>query len=765
MKKKKIAIITSSEITITSFLIDYIEKLSEIYSVTLILNIKDTKKFINLFKNKEIKLINLKILRGIDLIQDIKSLFSLIKIFYKEKYDGIFSITPKAGLLSMLSGFLCRVKLRLHYFTGQVWVTRKGFQRIFLRNIDRLMGLMATNVLTECDSQKKFLEDERIIKKGRLKVLANGSICGVDTNQFKPDSLLKEKIRENLGISKESILLLFLGRLNRDKGVLDLASAVKNLYLKDENKKIHLLIIGPDEENIKQQIEQICSEHLENIHFMDFTDEPEKFMAAADIFCLPSYREGFGMAALEAGACALPTVASKIYGLTDAVSENETGLFHNPGDIKGIENAILKLVEDKTLRLNMGTKGRERTKNLFEKSYVINEFMDYLNNITEIFLRKKIVIISSTEISIRAFLQQQIRMLSEHYNVTLITNVQSFENLKKVLPKINIVDLNIKREISYFNDVACLVKLFFIFLRNRYQLVFSITPKGGFLSITSGYLARVKKRIHWYGGQVWVTRKGFQRIFLRNIDRLMGLMATNVLTECDSQKKFLEDERIIKKGRLKVLANGSICGVDTNQFKPDSLLKEKIRENLGISKESILLLFLGRLNRDKGVLDLASAVKNLYLKDENKKIHLLIIGPDEENIKQQIEQICSEHLENIHFMDFTDEPEKFMAAADIFCLPSYREGFGMAALEAGACALPTVASKIYGLTDAVSENETGLFHNPGDIKGIENAILKLVEDKTLRLNMGTKGRERTKNLFEKKYVTNEFVEYIKTLDY
>ena len=72
--------------------------------------------------------------------------------------------------------------------------------------------------------------------------------------------------------------------------------------------------------------------------------------------------------------------------------------------------------------------------------------------------------------------------------------------------------------------------------------------------MTSSYLARIKKRIHWYGGQVWVTRKGFQRTFLRNIDRLMGIMATNVLTECNSQKKFLEDEKIIKKGRHKVLA-------------------------------------------------------------------------------------------------------------------------------------------------------------------------------------------------------------------
>ena len=104
-----------------------------------------------------------------------------------------------------------------------------------------------------------------------------------------------------------------------------------------------------------------------------------------------------------------------------------------------------------------------------------------------------------------------------------------------------------------------------------------------------------------------------------------------------------------------------------------------------------------------------------------------------------------------------------MAAADIFCLPSYREGFGMAALEAGACGLPTVTSEIYGLSDAVGV-DTGLFHAPGDISGMKLAITRLAADKNLRLEMGNKGRERTKNLFEKSYVTNEFVEYIKTLD-
>ena len=378
--KKKIAIITTSEITITSFLIDYINKLSVLYSLTLILNIKDVKKFASLFEDKDVEVIDLKIYRGINVFQDFITLISLIKIFIRVNFDGIFSITPKAGLLSMFAGFLCRVKFRLHYFTGQVWVTRKGFQRFFLRNIDRLMGFLASNVLTECNSQKKFLEDEKIIKKNRLQVLANGSICGVDTNQFKPNNELKTKVRSSLGISQESILLLFLGRLNRDKGVLDLANVVKNIYQKNLSDNIQLLIIGPDEENIKNKVEVICKDFIKNIHFKDFTDEPEKFMAAADIFCLPSYREGFGMAALEAGACALPTVASKIYGLTDAVGP-ETGLFHAPGDVNGIEEAILKLVEDKNLRLDMGNKGRERTQNLFEKSYVTGEFVKYIKTL------------------------------------------------------------------------------------------------------------------------------------------------------------------------------------------------------------------------------------------------------------------------------------------------------------------------------------------------------------------------------------------------
>ena len=101
-----------------------------------------------------------------------------------------------------------------------------------------------------------------------------------------------------------------------------------------------------------------------------------------------------------------------------------------------------------------------------------------------------------------------------------------------------------------------------------------------------------------------------------------------------------------------------------------------------------------------------------------------------------------------------------MSASDIFCLPSYREGFGMSAIEAGACNLPVVCSRIYGLTDAVEENITGLMHEPGNIKQIENCLKELITSPELRIKMGHNGKVRCKKLFNQKQVVNNFISYI-----
>jgi len=486
-------------------------------------------------------------------------------------------------------------------------------------------------------------------------------------------------------------------------------------------------------------------------------------MSAADIFCLPSYREGFGMAALEAGACALPVITSRIYGLIDAVKEDHTGLFHEVKNQEQIKKCIIRLVENKELRELLGKQGRERVLKDFEQKYVTSEFVKYIKE--KISIKKYISIISSNQLSIELFLNKQIKLLSRNNQINIFTNLtfNNFTNsINKNYSNIKFYHINIKRRVAIFWDIYSFINLIFLLTLKKTDIIFTITPKGGFIGIFSGFILRIKKRIHWYGGQVWFSREGLVKNILKNVDKLISILSTNVLTECNSQKFFLEDERVVKRDFLKVLANGSICGVDTSRFRPNLENREIIRKQLGVSADTILLLFLGRLNKDKGILDLADVVNDIIEKDK-KNISLLIVGPDEENIKSKIQILCKNSINKIHFIEFTNEPEKYMSAADIFCLPSYREGFGMAALEAGACALPVITSRIYGLIDAVKEDHTGLFHEVKNKEQIKKCIIRLVENKELRETLGKQGRERVLKDFEQKYVTSEFVKYIQNL--
>ena len=758
---KKIAIISSNFLSIKSFLSKSIENLSENNIIYIYTNIKESDQ---LFKNtnKNIKLIRIPIKRNINLVRDLECFFKLLYFIFKFKPDLILTLTPKGGLLGILTSFLLRVKIRIHYYTGQIWVTRKGLTKRFLKQIDKVIFKMSTDCLTDSNLQKKFLEDERVVKRDFLKVLANGSICGVDTSRFSPNLEIRDTMRKKLGISADTILLLFLGRLNKDKGILDLAVSVNDIIEKDK-KNISLLIVGPDEENIKSKIQILCKNSINKIHFVEFTNQPEKYMSAADIFCLPSYREGFGMAALEAGACALPVITSRIYGLIDAVKEDYTGLFHEVRNKEQIKKCIIRLVDDKELREKLGKQGRERVLKDFEQKYVTGEFVKYVDEKNRI--KKYISIISSNQLSIELFLNKQIKLLSKNNQINIFTNLKYnnfIKNINQNYSNIKFYHINIKRRVSIFWDLYSLISLIFLLVVRKNDILFSITPKGGFLGIFSGYVLRIKKRIHWYGGQVWFSRDGLVKIILKNIDKLISILSTNVLTECNSQKKFLEDERVVKRDFLKVLANGSICGVDTSRFSPNLEIRDTMRKKLGISADTILLLFLGRLNKDKGILDLAVSVNDIIEKDK-KNISLLIVGPDEENIKSKIQILCKNSINKIHFVEFTNQPEKYMSAADIFCLPSYREGFGMAALEAGACALPVITSRIYGLIDAVKEDYTGLFHEVRNKEQIKKCIIRLVDDKELREKLGKQGRERVLKDFEQKYVTGEFVKYIQNL--
>ena len=195
--------------------------------------------------------------------------------------------------------------------------------------------------------------------------------------------------------------------------------------------------------------------------------------------------------------------------------------------------------------------------------------------------------------------------------------------------------------------------------------------------------------------------------------------------------------------------------MDSRKFKQDVVTRDLVRRQLNILDDDVVFLFMGRLNKDKGVLDLANAFKQL----NTNKVHLVFVGTDEQNMQAKMMNIVGVYNQNIHFVSHTTTPEAYMAAADVLCLPSYREGFNNVTIEAAAVGVPSMASNIYGITDAVVDGETGLLHEPHDIEAIKNCIQTLINNKPLRLKLGEQARVRVIKDFDSNAITQEWFKF------
>ncbi len=317
------------------------------------------------------------ITRKIHPLNDIKSLLELVWHFRKNQFDAVHSVTPKAGLLAMLAGFLSGVPVRTHTFTGQVWANKRGLPRLLLKCMDKCISAFSTHVIVDSPSQRDFLGKERVISRQKALVFGIGSIAGVDSQKFKPDRIARQQVRSALNFTEETFLFLFLGRLNHDKGILELAQA----YIRANLPNSGLLFVGPDEQDMQKKISQLPDFLRSNIRFIDYTNTPEQFMAAADVLCLPSYREGFGTVIIEAASCGIPAIASRIYGITDAVAENQTGLLHVAGDVDDICLKMQQIYADKPLYQSLATAAQQRAIQHFDSQVITQAWCDFYGKV------------------------------------------------------------------------------------------------------------------------------------------------------------------------------------------------------------------------------------------------------------------------------------------------------------------------------------------------------------------------------------------------
>jgi len=347
--------------------------------------------------------------------------------------------------------------------------------------------------------------------------------------------------------------------------------------------------------------------------------------------------------------------------------------------------------------------------------------------------------------------------LAHDYDITVMANAADFEFLVPFGPSVRGVPIGIERKISPLRDLVCLYRLACIFQTRGFKAVHSVTPKAGLLAMTAACLMRVPVRIHWFTGQVWATRSGAMRVLLKGLDRLTAALATHLLVDSPSQVDFLVSQGVAPREKMRVLAQGSICGVDTVRFHPDDSARAEVRAKLGLPQEALVFLFVGRCTFDKGLLDLARAFEALC--SERDDVYLVIVGPDEEGVFPAMLRLCPRAADRVRRLDYTDVPERVMAAADVFCLPSYREGFGSVVIEAGAAGIPSIGSRIYGVTDAIQDGITGLLHKPHDALDLLAKMRHMVQDPDLRSTMGSRARARAEQEFAQDVVTAALLNY------
>lgn len=369
-KKQTIALIAITASTINSFMLRHIEILSKDYNLLVFCN--DTS-LIRKKVPKNVLLTNINFKRKLNLIMDFISFLSLLYFLIKYKPHLTISITPKAGLITALSSFIARVSYRIHYFTGQTWVTKKGFVRFIYKISDRIIFNFSHHVLMDSFSQKKFLISNNIISHDGSTVLLHGSVGGVNTKKFKYKKTTRDLLRKKMQISKNDFTFLYLGRMNRDKGIIDLIKAfqkIKNFH------NIFLILVGPiEDEYIKNFIIK-----NKKVIYVGETLNPEKWFSMADILCLPSYREGFGSVVIEAGSCNLPTLGSNIYGITDAIVKNQTGFLHKVGSISDIKKKMLFVIKNRKLLKKYGQRARKRVKKKFEENLISEKFLEFIKS-------------------------------------------------------------------------------------------------------------------------------------------------------------------------------------------------------------------------------------------------------------------------------------------------------------------------------------------------------------------------------------------------
>lgn len=363
---------------------------------------------------------------------------------------------------------------------------------------------------------------------------------------------------------------------------------------------------------------------------------------------------------------------------------------------------------------------------------------------------KKLFRISTVPSSLNILLRGQLRYLNQYYKVTAISG--SGKDLEEVEGRegVKTYIIEMQRQISPLKDLVSLYKLYVYFKKEKPDIVHSITPKAGLLSMIAAKFAGVPLRMHTFTGLLFPTKTGFKKHVLIATDRVLAYCATTVTPEGEGVRRDLEKYEITRKP-LQIIGPGNVNGIDLDYFNRNQIAEielQILKRELEISEKDFIFIFVGRLVKDKGINELVAAFKMLCEDYEiqnftEKKIKLLLVGPTEQHLDPLDAATLKEIEENasIFSVNFQQDVRPFFALSNVLIFPSYREGFPSVILQALAMGIPVIASDINGCREIITPEQNGWLLPVKNVLLLKEKMLEISENSEVCVSMNGTCRE------------------------
>lgn len=677
-------------------------------------------------------------------------------ILRQKDFDIVCAYGLRVNLLVRLI-HICGVRCRIVCCLRGLDTWRKWYHILVDRATQGAVAAFIGNSKVVCEVRR---ERERT-PWGRLYCIPNG----IDCAYYAP-----RKTRLNraaLGLPG-GVLCTTVANFRRQKGhafLLDvLAEDTACLRL------AHYLWIGGDgpcKVDVQRRVSELVDRKQIAVHGVrgDIRD----VVGASDVFILPSREEGMPRALMEAMALGVPVLATAVGGTSEVVRDGVDGFLVPYGDKATMAQRLRRLLGDADLRRRMGRNGRARILSAFDFSTIGSRYVSLFRKLAPARRNRndggspRVGVVCAISASLDNLLLTQMEaMVRAGYEVFGISS--DGPEVEKVRSRgVNVVPVEILRRIQPAHDFQVVRRLTALFRDLRLDIVHTHTPKAAFLAQIAAKLAGVPIRINTLHGLYFYGRpNGLGKWFYKRMEVQTCRMATHVLSQSQEDVDLLVREKLLRPEKIEWQGNGiDVCRFDPGRFSRTD--RCAMRLELGIPDDAPVIGIIARMVEEKGLLDLFEAMAEVRRhRPDAWLVHIGFVDTSREGGLTPEAAGRYGIADQAVFCGQRDDVERLLQAMDVYCLPSYREGYPRSVLEANAMALPAVVTDIRGCREAVVDGHNGLLVPAREPRCLAAALLRVLGDEGLRRELGSNARKRAEDVFDERRVVKVVLEVYET---